>query len=122
MLIIDDDIEFCSMLHDYLAAYDIHLSMEHEGPAGLAAVRANHFDMVLLDIMLPGMDGFEVLAYLRTFSSLSVLLLSALGEEADRILGLDNGADDYLPKPFELTILLARVHGLLRRMQWQRGS
>src|SRR6266702_974303 len=109
MLIIDDDIEFCSMLHDYLAAYDIHLSMEHEGPAGLAAVRANHFDMVLLDIMLPGMDGFEVLAYLRTFSSLSVLLLSALGEEADRILGLDNGADDYLPKPFNPRELVARI-------------
>ncbi len=115
MLIIDDDVEFCSMLRDYLAAYDMHLSLAHEGSVGLDAMRANKFDVVLLDVMLPGMDGFEVLAYLRTFSSSSVLLMSALGEEADRIFGLDNGADDYLSKPFSPRELVARVRAILRR-------
>jgi two-component system response regulator CpxR len=115
MLIIDDDIEFCSMLRVYLSSHNMQLSMEHDGPAGISAVRARQFDVVLLDIMLPGIDGFEVLAYLRAFSSLKVLMLSALGADADRILGLDNGADDYLAKPFNPRELVARIRAVLRR-------
>jgi two-component system response regulator CpxR len=115
MLIIDDDIEFCSMLRDYLASHNIELRMEHTGPAGLAAVWTNKFDMILLDIVMPGMDGFEVLAYLRTFSSLSVLMLSSLSEEADRIFGLDYGADDYLAKSISTRELVSRIRAILRR-------
>jgi two-component system response regulator CpxR len=116
MLIIDDDIHFCSMLRDYLLPYDMQLSMEHDGPAGIEAARGNQFNIVLLDIMLPGMDGFEVLAQLRAFSSsLKVLMLSALGDDVDRILGLDHGADDYLPKPFNPRELVARIRAILRR-------
>jgi two-component system response regulator CpxR len=104
------------MLREYLLPYDMQLSMEHDGPAGIAAVRENQFKIVLLDIMLPGMGGFEVLAQLRAFSSsLKVMMLSALGADVDRILGLDHGADDYLPKPFNPRELIARIRAILRR-------
>jgi two-component system response regulator CpxR len=117
ILIIDDDIEFCLMLRDYLTPHGIHLSAEHDGESGLAAVRANSYDMILLDVMLPDIDGLEVLSRLRRTSPLSVLLLSAQGSEANRILGLDEGADDYLPKPFNPRELVARIHAILRRSE-----
>jgi DNA-binding response OmpR family regulator len=117
ILIIDDDIEFCSMLRDYLISHDIQLIAEHDGDSGLAAVRNNSFDMILLDVMLPDIDGLEVLSRLKSFSHLSVLLLSALGSEANRIVGLDEGADDYLPKPFNPRELLARIWAILRRSE-----
>jgi two-component system response regulator CpxR len=117
ILIIDDDIEFCLMLRDYLAPHGIHLSAEHDGESGLAAVRANAYAMILLDVMLPDIDGLEVLSRLRRGSPLSVLLLSAQGSEANRILGLDEGADDYLPKPFNPRELVARIHAVLRRAE-----
>jgi len=117
ILIIDDDIEFCAMLRDYLTSHDIKLDAEHHGEAGLAVLRAHTYDMILLDVMLPGMDGFEILGRLRQFSHLSVLLLSAQGSEANRIAGLDEGADDYLPKPFNPRELVARIHAILRRSE-----
>lgn len=117
ILIIDDDIEFCSMLQDYLLSHDLHLNAEHDGEAGLAAVRAHPYDMVLLDVMLPGIDGLEVLSQLKRLSSLSILLISAQGSEANRIVGLDEGADDYLPKPFNPRELVARIHAVLRRSE-----
>ena len=117
ILIIDDDIEFCMMLRDYLTAHDIYLTMEHDGDAGLDAVRTCALDMILLDVMLPGIDGLEVLSRLRGFSPLSVLLLSAQGSEANRILGLDEGADDYLAKPFNPRELVARIGAILRRSE-----
>jgi len=117
ILIIDDDIEFCIMLRDYLTAHDIYLTMEHDGDAGLDAVRTCALDMILLDVMLPGIDGLEVLSRLRGFSPLSVLLLSAQGSEANRILGLDEGADDYLAKPFNPRELVARIGATLRRSE-----
>lgn len=117
ILIIDDDIEFCMMLRDYLTAHDIYLTMEHDGDAGLAAVRGCALDMILLDVMLPGIDGLEVLSRLKEFSPLSVLLLSAQGSEANRILGLDEGADDYLAKPFNPRELVARIGAILRRSE-----
>jgi DNA-binding response OmpR family regulator len=117
ILIIDDDIEFCTMLQDYLESHDIHLTAEHDGDAGLAAVRARNYDMILLDVMLPGMDGIELLTQIKRVSSLSVLLVSAQGSEANRIVGLDEGADDYLAKPFNPRELVSRIRAILRRSE-----
>jgi DNA-binding response OmpR family regulator len=117
ILIIDDDVEFCAMLRDYLLSHDIKLDAEYHGDTGLAALRAHPYNMILLDVMLPDIDGFEILNRLRRFSQLSVLLLSAQGSEANRIAGLDEGADDYLPKPFNPRELVARIHAILRRSE-----
>jgi two-component system response regulator CpxR len=117
ILIIDDDIEFCIMLRDYLVSHDIHLTSRHDGEAGLAAVHANEYAMVLLDVMLPGIDGLDVLSRLRQTSPVRVLLLSAQGSEANRIVGLDEGADDYLQKPFNPRELVARIRAILRRSE-----
>jgi len=115
VLIIDDDIELCSMLEDYLVRHGFAVSMEHNGELGLHRALTGEFAIVLLDVMLPGLDGFEVLRRLRTSSQVSVLLLTARGEDIDRIVGLEIGADDYLPKPFNPRELLARVRAILRR-------
>jgi DNA-binding response OmpR family regulator len=115
ILIIDDDVEFCEMLRDYLIRHDIRLIAKHDGGTGLAAVRDRSYDMLLLDVMLPDIDGYEVLRRLRIFSSLSVLMLSTLGSDEDRILGLDQGADDYLAKPFNPRELVSRIVAILRR-------
>lgn len=116
LLIIDDDIEFCEMLRDYLSLHEIRLSAKHDGHTGLDEVRCNSYDMLLLDSMLPDMDGYEVLRRLKAFSSLGVLMLSTLGADEDRILGLSAGADDYLPKPFNPRELVARIEAVLRRL------
>jgi two-component system response regulator CpxR len=114
-LIIDDDVELCVMLQDYFQLRGIKLDMQHEGRAGLTAARHNVFDMVILDVMLPGLNGFEVLQKLRTVSNVSVMLLTARGEDKDRIDGLEAGADDYLAKPFNPRELLARMRAIHRR-------
>jgi DNA-binding response OmpR family regulator len=114
-LIIDDDVELCVMLHDYFQPRGIRLDMQHEGRAGLAAALRNAFDMVILDVMLPGLNGFELLQKLRRASNVSVMLLTALGEDKYRIDGLEAGADDYLPKPFNPRELLARMCAIHRR-------
>ena len=114
-LIIDDDVELCVMLRDYFQPRGIRLDMQHEGRAGLAAARHHAFDIVILDVMLPGLNGFEVLQKLRTVSNVSVMLLTARGEDKDRIDGLESGADDYLPKPFNPRELLARMRAIHRR-------
>lgn len=115
VLIIDDDIDFCEMLCDYLLLHEIRLDARHSGIAGLAEVYSGSYDILLLDLMLPDIDGYEVLRRLKRFSSVSVLLVSTLGGEDDRILGLDEGADDYLPKPFNPRELVARISAILRR-------
>jgi DNA-binding response OmpR family regulator len=115
ILLIDDDVELCEMLTQYLGRYDFHVTAMHRGEVGLEAARHRAWDMVLLDVMLPGMDGFEVLKNIRTFSSGSVLLLTARGEDVDRIVGLELGADDYLAKPFNPRELLARIRAIRRR-------
>jgi two-component system response regulator CpxR len=115
ILLIDDDVELCEMLTDYLGRYDLRVSAIHRGDTGLEAVRRGSWPIVLLDVMLPGMDGFEVLKRIRTFSSVSVLLLTARGEDVDRIVGLEMGADDYLAKPFNARELLARIRAIRRR-------
>ena len=115
VLLIDDDTELCSILQGYLARYDFRVTTEHSGEAGLQRALSGEFSMVLLDVMLPGLDGFEVLRRLRASSQVSVLLLTARGEDIDRIVGLEIGADDYLPKPFNPRELLARIRAILRR-------
>jgi two-component system response regulator CpxR len=115
ILLIDDDVELCHMLTEYLARYDLHVTAVHRGDTGLEIARSRTWPMILLDVMLPGIDGFELLTRLRTTSSDSVLLLTARGEDVDRIVGLEMGADDYLAKPFNARELLARIRAIRRR-------
>jgi two-component system response regulator CpxR len=122
ILIIDDDTELCSMLEDYLSRHGFSVATEHHGELGLHRALSGEFALVLLDVMLPGLDGFEVLRRLRTTSQVSVLLLTARGEDIDRIVGLEIGADDYLPKPFNPRELLARIRAILRRSQATRQA
>ena len=115
VLLIDDDVELCSMLKDYLGKNGFRIATEHRGDTGLVAAQEGHWALVLLDVMLPGMDGFDVLKRIRAGSSVNVLLLTARGGDADRISGLEGGADDYLLKPFNPRELLARMRAILRR-------
>jgi two-component system response regulator CpxR len=110
------------MLEDYLSRHSYNVVTAHNGEKGLQKLTAEDFSIVLLDVMLPGADGFEVLRRLRAFSSISVLLLTARGEDVDRIVGLELGADDYLPKPFNPRELLARIRAILRRSSGSSGS
>lgn len=115
ILLIDDDVDLCAMLTDYLGRHGFRITSVHNGEAGLKLALTSNYAMVLLDVMLPGLDGFEVLRRLRSSSSMSVLLLTARGDDVDRIVGLEIGADDYLPKPFNPRELLARIRAILRR-------
>jgi two-component system response regulator CpxR len=117
VLIIDDDTELCALLRELFERDAFAAVFEHDGVRGLERAQAGGFDLVVLDLMLPGMDGFTVLKRLRAKSRVPVLMLTARGEEADRIVGLDLGADDYLPKPFNPRELIARVNAILRRVQ-----
>ena len=115
LLVVDDDRKLCGLIRDYLRPHGWQVDMCHTGPEGLEAARSGTFDAVLLDVMMPGMDGFEVLRELRKTSAVPVLMLTAMGEEADRIVGLELGADDYLPKTFSSRELLARLRAVTRR-------
>lgn len=115
ILLIDDDVELCSMLTEYMGRYGFRTTVVHRGDTGLKAALDKPYALVLLDVMLPGLDGFEVLRRIRASSAVSVLLLTARGEDVDRIVGLEIGADDYLSKPFNPRELLARVRAILRR-------
>src|SRR5258708_3188684 len=115
VLVIDDDTKLCRLIRDSLAPLGYEVTLAHTGPAGLEAALAQPFNAVLLDVMLPGMDGFEVLKRLRSQSNVPVLMLTGRGEEPDRIVGLELGADDYLPKTFSTRELLARLRAVIRR-------
>ncbi len=115
VLVVDDELPIVDLVRDYLVAEGMDVAMATDGPAAVAAVREHRPDVVVLDVMLPGMDGFEVLRQLRTFSDAYVIMLTARAEEIDRIVGLSVGADDYLIKPFSPRELVARVKALLRR-------
>jgi len=115
VLLIDDDVELCSMLTEFLGKNGFHVTSVHRGDTGLEAVQHRAWRLILLDVMLPGIDGFEVLRRVRVDSAIKVLLLTARGDEVDRIVGLETGADDYLPKPFNPRELLARMRAILRR-------
>ena len=115
LLIIDDDRKLCRLIKDYLDPLGYEVAAEHSGPEGLRRVLEYHFEAVILDVMLPGMDGFEVLREMRKKTNVPVLMLTARGEEPDRIVGLEIGADDYLPKTFSTRELLARLRAVVRR-------
>ncbi len=115
LLLIEDDVRLCRLVKEYLEGMGYAVSMAHTGPAGLEMALRDTFHAVILDVMLPGMDGFEVLRRIRIHSTVPVLMLTGRGEEADRIVGLEMGADDYLPKTFSTRELLARLRAVLRR-------
>jgi len=115
VLMIDDDQELCELLGSWLAAEGFTLTSVHDGPAGLEAARSGSYGAIVLDMMLPGMNGLEVLRALRPHCNTPLLMLSARGEPVDRILGLELGADDYLAKPCDPRELVARLRALLRR-------
>jgi DNA-binding response OmpR family regulator len=115
LLIVDDDVKLCRLLAEYLSPRGYEVSSAHSGPEGLRRAIQERFSAVILDVMLPGMNGFDVLRELRRHSDIPVLMLTALGEESDRIVGLEMGADDYLPKTFSSRELLARLRAVLRR-------
>lgn len=115
LLVIDDDKKLCLLIQDYLEPMGYSVQMEHDGISGAERVIAEDFAAVILDVMIPGMDGFETLKRIRAHKSTPVLMLTARGEEADRIVGLELGADDYIPKNFSNRELLARLRAVIRR-------
>jgi DNA-binding response OmpR family regulator len=115
LLLVDDDLKLCRLVRQYLEPLGYAVSLAHNGEDGLHAALNGSFDAVILDIMMPKLDGFEVLRRLRAKSNVPVLMLTGLGEEADRIVGLEIGADDYLPKTFSTRELLARLRAVIRR-------
>ncbi len=115
VLLIDDDVELCELVVEFLEGEGIDVEVIYDGQTGLKRAQTGTPDLVILDVMLPGLTGFEVLRRLRETSSVPVLMLTARGEEVDRIVGLEMGADDYLPKPFNPRELAARIRAILRR-------
>ncbi|MGA7239155.1 MAG: response regulator transcription factor [Bryobacteraceae bacterium] len=117
ILLVDDDVELCSLLGEFLTREGFHVECVNEGNAGLERASQPGIDLVVLDVMLPGLDGFEILRRLRTRSKVPVIMLTARGEDVDRIIGLEIGADDYLAKPFNPRELAARIRAILRRYE-----
>src|SRR5271156_3072753 len=115
ILLVDDDLKLCRLVRQYLEPLGYAVSLAHNGEDGLHAALGGAFDAIILDVMMPKLDGFEVLKRLRAKSNVPVLMLTGLGEEADRIVGLEIGADDYLPKTFSTRELLARLRAVIRR-------
>jgi DNA-binding response OmpR family regulator len=122
ILIVDDDVKLCRLLREYLEPLGYAVTAAHTGPAGLEAALRQPFAAVILDVMLPGTNGFDVLRSLRAQSSVPVLMLTGRGEEPDRIVGLELGADDYLPKTFSTRELLARLRAIIRRSKLTRAQ
>ena len=122
ILIVDDDVELCGLVQEYLASEGFTAKAVHDGENGLHQAMTGEHVLVVLDVMLPGINGFEVLRRLRSVSKIPVLLLTARGEDVDRIVGLEIGADDYLPKPFNPRELVARIRAILRRAKPGRAD
>lgn len=117
ILIIDDDEELCDLVSEYLTGEDFQIEAVHDGESGLRQALKGEQDLVILDVMLPMKNGFDVLRELRETSKIPVLMLTARGEDRERIVGLEAGADDYLPKPFNPRELAARLRAILRRVE-----
>lgn len=115
VLLVDDDKKLFELLDDYLGGNGCHVTHAADGGRGLAALDAGTYDVVLLDMMMPGLDGLQVLRRIRDKSAIPVIMLTAKGDETDRVVGLELGADDYVPKPFGPRELLARIRAVLRR-------
>lgn len=118
ILIVDDDKELCEMLAEYLESENFKVDQVHDGLAGVTQANGKAYDAIVLDVMMPQMDGFSVLRELRKKMSTPVIMLTAKGEDVDRIVGLEMGADDYLPKPCNPRELVARLKAVLRRTQF----
>ncbi len=117
ILIIDDDVALCELVTEYLEPHDFQIKSVHRGDTGAETALSGDYAIVVLDVMLPGLNGFEVLRRIRAESKVPVLMLTARGDDVDRIVGLEIGADDYLPKPFNPRELMARIRAILRRSQ-----
>jgi DNA-binding response OmpR family regulator len=117
ILLADDDVELGEMLSQYLGAEGFAVDTAHDGETALAKARSGNYDLVVLDVMMPRLSGFDVLRELRTKSLMPVLMLTARGEDVDSIVGLELGADDYLAKPCNPRVLVARVRAILRRAE-----
>ena len=115
ILIIDDDIQLSKLIEEFLETFNYEITTMHEPEPALEFLQKNTMDLVILDIMLPGIDGFQALRKIREHSQIPVIMLTARGEVTDKIVGLELGADDYLAKPFEPRELLARIQSILRR-------
>jgi two-component system, OmpR family, response regulator len=120
LLIVDDDKELCALLSKFLTAQGYRVSVAHNGSAMATILQAARINLVILDLMLPGEDGLVLCRRLRATSTLPIIMLTAMGEEVDRIIGLEMGADDYLPKPFNPRELVARIRAVLRRARDRR--
>lgn len=117
VLVVDDDVELCELVAEYLEPEGFSVDTADDGLEGVERALANTYAIIVLDVMLPGINGFEVLRRIRAKSRTPVLMLTARGADVDRIVGLELGADDYLPKPFNPRELVARIHAILRRTQ-----
>ena len=117
ILIIEDDLDLCELLGKYLHREGFEFEMVHNGKQGVDHALSRDYSLMVLDVMLPELNGFEVLSSIRSKSNLPVLMLTARGDEVDRIVGLEMGADDYLPKPFNPRELIARIRAILRRVK-----
>lgn len=122
ILLIDDDVELCELLAAFFSGEGFDFSAVHDGPSGITEALSGNYSVVILDVMLPGCNGFDVLREIRTRSRVPVLMLTAKGEHVDRIVGLEMGADDYVPKPFNTRELAARVRAVLRRTEPENGD
>jgi two-component system response regulator CpxR len=122
VLVVDDDAELCQLVTRYLAREGFEISWAPNGGAGVERALAEDYSLIMLDVMMPDTDGFEVLRRIRQHSRTPVLMLTARGDTHDRILGLELGADDYLPKPFDPAELVARIRAILRRSAPQRPA
>jgi DNA-binding response OmpR family regulator len=120
-LLVEDDARLAALTADYLGGHGVVVTRAGTGPSGLEEALRHRYDVVLLDLMLPGKDGLEVCRELRARSDVPVVVLTARGEEADRVMGLELGADDYLAKPFSPRELLARIRAVVRRARGQAG-
>lgn len=122
ILVIDDDVRLCQLIAEFFSGTGYVIQAAHDGPSGLARAVEGRFDLILLDVMLPGMDGFELLTQLRRRSATPVIMLTARGAEQDRVTGLNAGADDYLVKPFGPEELAARIGSVLRRSRHTQSA
>ena len=122
LLMIDDDEKLLTLVREYLEPHGFAVRAAYDGPSGIESALTSSPDLVILDLMLPGMDGLEVCRRIRQESTLPILMLTARGDETDRIVGLELGADDYLPKPFNPRELLARIRAILRRTEIDRDG
>src|ERR1700689_743020 len=115
ILIVDDDVELCELVEQYLKSQGFQIEAVHDGPLGLERSLSGTYSLIILRVMLPGIRGFEVLRRVRAKSAVPIIMLTAHGDDVDRIIGLEIGADDYLPKPYNPRELAARIHAVLRR-------